>query len=93
MTPYKIISLIERYERELTALGIPKERIDPSRSFASLTREQALAHAHYLCDGVKEYALDQQRTGKTGRHLASVQMCLSFAGLYTLDQLMSHNKP
>jgi hypothetical protein len=93
MVPQKIISLIERYEQELAELGISKERMDPSRTFASLSREEALAHAHFLCSGVKEYAAEPKRKGKTGRHLASVQLCLSFAGLYTLQDLMEHNKP
>lgn len=31
--------------------------------------------------------------GKANRHLTAIQMCLSFAGLYTLNDLMSHNKP
>ena len=93
MNPQKIISLVEGYEQELAALGVPKERMDPSRTFASLTREEILAHAHYLCGGVKEYAQDTERAGKAGRHLASIQLCLSFAGKYTLEELMAHNSP
>lgn len=92
MIPQKIISLIERYEGELATLGIPKQRMDPSRTFASLSREEILAHAHHLCAGVKEYARNPDQQGKTGRHLASVQLCLSFAGLYTLEELMAQNK-
>lgn len=45
MTPQKIISLIERYELELAALGVPKKRMDPTRMFDSLTRDERLAHA------------------------------------------------
>jgi hypothetical protein len=93
MTPDKIISLIERYEEELAALGIPPRRIDPSRTFASLDREGCLAHARYLCDGAKGYASDPERIGKANRHLTAIQMCLSFAGLYTLEDLMGHNRP
>lgn len=93
MIPQKIISLIERYERELAELGIPKRRMDPSRTFASLSREEMLAHARYLCDGVKAYAQDPELLRKTGSHLTAVQMCLSFAGLYTLAELMEQNRP
>jgi hypothetical protein len=93
MTPHKIITLIERYEQELAALGVPKRRIDTSRTFASLTRDEMLAHAHYLCTGVKEFAPDPERQRKTGSHLTAVQMCLSFAGIYTLAELMEHNRP
>lgn len=93
MTPQKIIATIERYEQELAALGVPKQRIDITRTFGSLTREELLAHAHYLCDGVKEFAQDPKMLRKTGSHLTAVQMCLSFAGWYTLEELMAHNKP
>jgi hypothetical protein len=93
MTPQKIIAIVKRYEQELAALGVHKKRMDPSRAFSTLSRDEALSHAYYLCDGVQEYAKDPEKAGKTGRHLASIQMCLSFAGLYTLAELMNHNKP
>jgi len=93
MHPQKIIAVIESYETRLQALHVPKVRIDPSRTFGSLSPEELLAHAHYQCDGVKQYALDPKLQRKTGSHLAAVQMCLSCAGWYTLEELMHHNKP
>jgi hypothetical protein len=93
MTPEKIISVIEMYEKKLIAANIPKQRMDPGRTFASLNKDERLAHAHYLCDGVKEYARDPEKLRKTGSHLTSVQLCLSFAGWYTLEELMAHNRP
>ena len=92
MTPQKIIATIEQYEQELAALGVPRKRMDPNRTFASLSREEMLMHAHYLCSGVKEYALDLQKQRKAGSHLTSVQLCMSFAGLYTLQELMDHTR-
>ncbi|MEK7514623.1 MAG: hypothetical protein AAB587_02265 [Patescibacteria group bacterium] len=92
MKPEKIISVIEIYEKRLQTYEIPKERIDPKHTFASLSTEQILAHAHYLCDGAKEYARDPDKQGKVNRHLATIQMCLSFAGWYTLEDLMNHNR-
>jgi len=93
MTPQKIISVIEVYEERLRKMGIPKIRMNPQRTFESLTREERLAHAHFLCDGVKKYALDPEKQRKTGSLLTAVQMCLSFAGWYTLEELMCHNRP
>lgn len=93
MAPEKIIAIIEMYEHRLVAENIPKIRMDPSDTFASLTKEGLLAHAHFLCDGVKEYARDPEKLRKTGSHLTAVQMCLSFAGWYTLEDLMNHNRP
>jgi len=93
MTTEKIISIVEMYEERLQAAGVSKIRMDPSRMFASLSQDEILAHAHFLIDGVKEFVKQPGKEGKTGRHLASIQICLSFAGWYTLDDLMNHNRP
>lgn len=92
MSPEKILSVIETYEERLVTEKVPKIRIDPKRTFSSLSNDEILAHAHYLIDGVKEYARTPNKAGKTGRHFASMQMCLSFAGWYTLEELMNHNR-
>lgn len=86
------LPIIERYEQRLAAASVPKRRMDTRRTFESLTREEILAHAHYLCDGVKEFSLDRKRLRRTGSHLTAIQMCLSFVGWYTLDELMEHNR-
>lgn len=92
MTPEKIIAVIAMYEKRLEREGIPKVRIDPRCTFGSVTIDELLAHAHYLCAGVKEYARDTSRQRKAGSHLTAVQMCLSFAGWYSLQDLMNHNR-
>ncbi|MDP1690196.1 MAG: hypothetical protein Q8L52_03280 [bacterium] len=92
MTPEKIISVIEMYERRLREEGIQRVRMDPKRTFASAHKDEMLAHAYFLCDGVKKYALDLGKQGKAGRHLGAIQMLLSFAGWYTLEDLMNHNR-
>ncbi|MHB8710609.1 MAG: hypothetical protein ACYC6X_03615 [Minisyncoccota bacterium] len=93
MTPEKIIAVIEMYEERLRRARIRKIRMDPKCTFESLSKGLLLAHAHSLCEGVKEYARDPQKQGKANRHLTAVQMCLSFAGWYTLEDLMNHNRP
>ena len=93
MTPEKIISVIEMYEARLRKAGVPKTRMYTKRTFESLSKAELLQHAHFLCGGVKEYARDPQRQRKAGSHLTAVQMCLSFAGWYTLEDLMNHNRP
>lgn len=93
MTSEKIISIIEMYEKRLRAEGVPKVRMDPKRTFGSLSKEEALAHAHYLCDGVKKYAADPAKQRKVGSHLTSVQFCLGIAHWYTLEDFMNHNRP
>ena len=93
MTAEKIISVIEMYEKRLREADVPKVRMDPRRTFQSLTQEEMLAHAHFLCDGAKKYATDPEKQRKAGSHLTSIQLCLSFAGWYTLQELMDHNRP
>ncbi|HXV27069.1 MAG TPA: hypothetical protein VD862_03555 [Candidatus Paceibacterota bacterium] len=93
MTTEKILSVVGMYRRRMEAEGIPKRRMDPARYFGSQTRRDLLAHAHFLLDGVEEYAKDTERAGKTGRHLGSVQTLLSVCGWYTLQELMDHNRP
>jgi len=92
MTPEKIISVIEMYERRLKEEGVPPLRMSPKLTFRHLTKEELLAHAHFLCAGVKIYAQDPEKRRKTGSHLTAIQMCLSFAGWYSLEDLMSHNR-
>jgi len=66
--------------------------MNPKRTFASLGKEEMLAHAHFLTDGVKGYARNG-KLRKMGNHLTAIQMCLSFAGWYTLEDITNHNKP
>ena len=87
-----ITALVEKYEKLLRDRGIPKKRMDPARSFASLTTEEVLSHAHFLCDRVKKYAGNPGKQRKTGSHFAAVQMCLSFTGWLTLQEMMDDNR-
>jgi hypothetical protein len=91
--PDKILSLALRYDTELHKQGITASRSDENRTFSSLTPPEILAHARFLAQGIPAYVSDPGKLGKANRHLAALQMCLSFAGLYTLRDLMEHNKP
>jgi|SRR3989344_3032521 len=93
MTPEKIISIIEKYEEELARYNAERKRVKTSWTFRDAPRACVLDHAYYLCTGAKEFARDPERQGKANRHFAAIQMCLSFAGWYTLEELMNHNRP
>ena len=93
MTPERIILIIENYERKLRDNGIPKVRMDLHKTLRDLDRLDLLAHAHFLCEGAKEYARDADRQDKANRHFTAIQMCLSAAGWYSLEDLLRHNKP
>jgi hypothetical protein len=92
MTPEKILSLVGIYEERLEQANIPVQRMDPTRTFGSLSPDEVLAHAHFLCSGVRAYAIKPEKFAKANRHFTALQMCLSFANWYTLDQLRVHNR-
>ncbi len=93
MDGQKIVLVVEMYEARLRHAGVPKVQMDENQTFGDLGPVEALMHAHYLCDGVKQFAMDPERQRKTGSHLTSVQICLSIAGWYTLKELKDHNRP
>ena len=67
------------------------QRIDLNRTFRSCSDNELLSYAHYLLDGLEELANNPEKEGRTGRHLGAVQVLLSAAGWYTLDEIMHHN--
>ncbi|KKQ77959.1 MAG: hypothetical protein A3A96_04270 [Candidatus Zambryskibacteria bacterium RIFCSPLOWO2_01_FULL_39_39] len=93
MTTEKILEIVVMYREQFEKKGIPKIRMDPRKTLGSLSSKERLAHAHYLLDGIMEYAQNPEKKGKTGRHLASVQMILSFENWFTLEELTNHNPP
>lgn len=93
MTPEKVQSVVSLYRQFFFDQNIPKQKMDPKRSLGSLTSLERLMHAHFLLDGIIEYSQNPDQQGKTGRHLASVQMILSFENIFTLEELMDHNRP
>jgi len=79
------------YQNRFNTEGIPKKRMDTKKFFES--KDEMLAHANYLLDGIREFAVRTDKIGKTGRHLGSVQTLLLVAEWYTLEDLMNHNRP
>ena len=92
MQPSQMLEMLDRYEHQLQRRGTRKVRMDPTHSFAQLSSDEMLEHAYYLIDGAKKFAADPEKWGKANRHFASIQMLLSFADWYTLEELMEHNR-
>jgi hypothetical protein len=81
------------YEERLLNAAIPKERMEPSKTFESLSRAERLAHAHYLVENLWKMMREApEKSDKIHRHFAAIQMCLGFSGWYTLKELMDHNR-
>lgn len=92
MTPEKVVSVINRYKNELTHAGVVATCIDPRHTLASCTVTEILSHALFLIEQFDELCLDRQ-FAKASRQLSAIQICLSFAGLYSLNELKLHNRP
>lgn len=90
MTPQRICAVVSHYEEFLNDLSVPKNRISIDRK-GPFPESELLSHAHFLIDGVKQFALEEEKIGKANRHLASVQMILWFTGKFSLSELMEHN--
>jgi hypothetical protein len=90
MQAEEIISLVAFYKNTLESMNVIPERITTSKSFYTYRNNSSalLSHALYLCVEFKSHTKED----KQNRHLTAIQMCVSFAGMYTLDELMRHNK-
>lgn len=93
MDTAKILEVVSLYREEFAKREIGKKRMDPSKSLGELSSIERLEHAHFLLDGIVEFSKKPGKEGKTGRHLASVQMILSFEKWFTLQDLMNQNRP
>lgn len=95
MNIHKITHILVEYKTTLENLGVKPRRILTNKTFREYCKDPdaLLSHALYLVEGALITAQDKDKYGKLNRHLTAVQMCLSFAGLYSLDELMAHNRP
>jgi hypothetical protein len=95
MNIHKITHILVEYKTTLEKLGVIPGRILTEKTFKDYAEDSRalLSHALYLVDGALIIAQNKDKYGKLNRHLTAIQMCLSFAGLYSLDDLMTHNKP
>lgn len=92
MTPETVLQVVEHYEAVLSVFPIAPVRVDTT-SPGPFSVKELIAHAKYLLPGIKEFATQEGKWGKTNRHLASVQMFLLMAGIFSLEDVMNHNRP
>ncbi len=102
MTVKKIRSVVTNLSAELTRQHIPEKRMPANKHFSKnvvRAKREMLAHAHWLLEvSLPELLSDTKRLrsrsghGKIGRHLASVQVLLWTADMYTLSDLMNQNR-
>lgn len=93
MDQVKIMSVVRDYKALFVEKGVSIQRIETSCKFSEVSEDAVLAHAHHLVENIINFIDDKRDSGKIHRHFAALQMCLSFAGWYSLDDLMNHNRP
>lgn len=91
----KITQILTEYKNYLESKNVCANRIQTNKTFGDYKDDipSLLSHALYLVNGALITAQDPEKYGKLNRHLTAIQMCLSFAKAYTLDELMAHNRP
>lgn len=92
MAVEKIVAIAEEHKLRFHRDGVKPKQMDPNQTFESLDRLGKLAHASFLAHGIIEYARDPKEYDKINRHLASMQVLVSCAGLDTLGDLMHTNR-
>lgn len=93
MTPEKIREVVLAYQTQLTEMDVKPARIDPTRKFGECSADELLSHAAFACINTLKFIENPDKLGKANRHLTVIQMCMSFANIYTLEDLMNHNRP
>lgn len=93
METKKILEVVLLYRVRFEKESVPKQKMDPKKKLSELSKDEILAHAHYLLDGIEAYAKTLGEERKCGRHLGFMQALLSIAGWYSLEELMDHNRP
>ncbi|MDP3244391.1 MAG: hypothetical protein Q8M83_01890 [bacterium] len=63
MTTEKILEVVAKYRKEYESRNIPKMKMNPKKTLGSLSSIERLSHAHFLLDGIVEYAQDPEKKG------------------------------
>ena len=90
MDDKKILEVINTYRRVFKLMGVGK--IDFPHDRILIDSNKAPAHCHGMLDQMEKF-LREGRREKVFRWLGFVQGCLWSASIYTLDDLMNHNRP
>lgn len=90
MTPEKIQDVIRIYRAKLEDLQIEKNSY-PHDEFLD-NRRNGLGHCNAMLDKIEGF-IKEGRTDKVYRWLGFIQGVLWSQRIYTLNSLMSHNRP
>lgn len=90
MTKEKIREVLNIYRAELASRNFSKYEFPHDKTLYD--KSASLQHAFSMIDQMGEF-LEEDRMDKVFRWLGFLQGCLWTAGLYTIEELMNHNRP
>jgi len=94
MSPENVLKVVEEiYEPALQELDIPRTNIDPAVTLGSLSAEELLEYAYFLCDVVRYYTKCPSCRDEVNQSFATLQAVLGFANWYTCEELKKHRQP
>ncbi len=90
MRDQKIIEVVKNYQRVLAEKGYHPEECDIQQ--AELDKDLILNHVLFMCEKIISH-VNAGRYGKANRWLGFQQGVLWSMGIYTIYDLMEHNRP
>jgi 8-oxo-dGTP pyrophosphatase MutT (NUDIX family) len=90
MDSNKILEVVEGYDELFENLGIPAIQFLYGKKPKS--KKEILGHCRWMIIGIKEFIRKGKRE-KAKRHLGFIQGCLWTSHLFSLTELMDHNRP
>ncbi len=96
LSPDHLLALIGAYEKVLDALGYsPAPYPDTSERCGGNLRTgikyDCLNHAYWMCGRMRRF-VDAHRMAKSMRWLGTVQGMLIMGGVFSIDEIMSHDR-
>ena len=95
MDAKKVRSVIQIYRLQLWNMGIPEKKIPPQISIgfvrAFFFQGWILGHVHAMLDEMEGF-IRENRMDKTFRWLGFIQGTLWVSGVFTLEELKTHNR-
>lgn len=96
LTPDHVLALVTAYEKVLEALGYsPVPYPDTSERCGGNVRTgvkfDCLNHAYWMCDRIRRF-VGAHRMAKAFRWLGTVQGMLVMGGVFSIDEIMAHDR-
>jgi len=92
MTDEKVVEVLSLYAKTVDDMGYSLRKIEADAEIDMESVPFALSHIRWMCDETKTFITEGRRE-KAMRWLGFMQGALWLAGVFTLTDLMNHNRP